>query len=164
MEFVRSALKSQYHGALVMLRSALETCPDARWESGIPPRQFWRLAYHTLFYAHLYLELNEQDFQPWSEHRDEVESDQQREKIDAVPYSKIELLEYWELVDQRVDSQIDRMDLTSPDCGIPWYKMPKLDHQIMNIRHIQEHAGQLRDRLLEAGVDQSWVGAGPSTV
>ncbi len=27
--------------------------------------------------------------------------------------------------------------------------IPKLGHQILNIRHIQEHGGQLRDRLLE---------------
>ena len=102
------------------------------------------------------MELQAENFQQWAKHRDEVESDQQ--KLDATPYSKADLLEYWDIVDGRVNSQIDLMDLTSSDCGIPWYKMPKLDHQIMNIRHVQEHAGQLRDRLLEASIDQKWVG------
>jgi hypothetical protein len=158
MDSLRDALKGQYHAALSMLRQTIETCPDTLWNSGTPPRQFWRLAYHTLYYTHLYLELKAENFQQWVKHRDEVESDQEREKLDATPYSRAELLEYWDIVDGRVDAQIDAMDLTAPECGIPWYKMPKLDHQIMNIRHIQEHAGQLRDRLLEAEVDQRWVG------
>ena len=61
-----------------------------------------------------------------------------------------------ELVDAMVNSQLDKIDLSSPESGIPWYKIPKLDHIILNLRHIQEHAGQLRDRLLEAGIDQKW--------
>jgi hypothetical protein len=97
-------------------------------------------------------------FSALGKHRDEVESDEHREKLDAVPYTKAELLEYWEIVNGRIDSQVDLVNLTSPDCGIPWYKMPKLDHIIMNLRHIQEHSGQLRDRLLEAGIDVKWVG------
>ena len=140
-----------------MLRDAVESCPDHLWDSGKPPRQFWRLAYHTLFFTHLYLEVRADSFQAWSKHRPEVE-DAELERLDAAPYSKAELLEYFEIVDGRVDPQIEKMDLASPECGIPWYKMPKLDHQIMNIRHVQEHAGQLRDRLLEAGVDQKWIG------
>jgi hypothetical protein len=78
--------------------------------------------------------------------------------LDAAPYTKIELIEYLELVDARIDSQVDLIDLTSQESGFHWYKMPKLDHQIVNIRHIQEHAGQLRDRLLEAGFDPRWIG------
>ena len=158
MEQIRSALKGQYHGALLMLKDAIELCPENVWDSGIPPRQFWRLAYHTLFFTHLYLESSTDEFQRWHKHRDEVESDEEHERLDATPYTKAELLEYFEIVYSRVDPQLDLIDLASPECGIRWYKMPRLDFQIMNIRHVQEHAGQLRDRLLEAGVDVKWVG------
>jgi hypothetical protein len=96
-------------------------------------------------------------FIPWEYHRDEVESDQKRERLDAIPYSKAEMLTYWELVDAMVDPQLDKIDLSASESGIPWYKIPKLDHILLNLRHIQEHAGQLRDRLLEAGIDQKWV-------
>jgi hypothetical protein len=141
-----------------MLRQAIELCPDDLWDKGTPPRQFWRLSYHTLFFTHLYLEVSADAFKPWEKHRDEVEGDEEHEKLDATQYTKAELLEYLEIVELRVDPQLDLIDLTSPESGIPWYKMPKLDHQIVNIRHIQEHAGQLRDRLLEVGIDQKWVG------
>ena len=55
-----------------------------------------------------------------------------------------------------VDPQIDKIDLSALESGFNWYTIPKLDHVILNIRHIQEHAGQLRDRLLEVGIDQRW--------
>jgi hypothetical protein len=156
MDNLKPALKGQYHAALDMLKGAIEECPDKIWLSGVPPRSFWRLAYHTLFFTHLYLQVRDPDFTPWELHRDEVESDPDRERLDARPYTPAELLAYWELVDAMVDPQIDTIDLTSPESGFSWYKIPKLDHVILNLRHIQEHAGQLRDRLLEAGIDQKW--------
>ena len=47
---------------------------------------------------------------------------------------------------------VDRLDLDAWECGFPWYRLPKLDHQINNIRHIQHHAALLAGRLrLAAG-------------
>lgn len=41
----------------------------------------------------------------------------------------------------------------------PWYDCPKLDHQIVNIRHVQHHAALLSGRLRSAiGVDIGWIG------
>ena len=157
MENLKPALKGQYHAALHMLKGAIESCPDAQWAAGVPPRNFWRLAYHTLFFAHLYLQVKDEEFVFWENHRDEVLSDQGREKLDATPYSQAELLTYWELVDAMVDPQIDKIDLNSPESGFSWYEIPKLDHILLNIRHIQEHAGGLRERLIETGIDQKWV-------
>jgi hypothetical protein len=156
MDNLKPAIKGQYHAALDMLKGAITECPEAIWTGGNPPRQFWRLAYHTLYFTHLYLQVRFEDFVAWELHRDEVESDQEREKLDATPYTKAELLTYWELVDGVVDAQIDKIDLSSPESGIPWYSIPKLDHVLLNLRHVQEHAGGLRDRLLEAGIDQRW--------
>src|SRR5262249_48396024 len=121
MDNLKPALKGQYHAALDMLKGAITECPDDIWIGGVPPRSFWRLSYHPLFYAHMYLEVRFEDFTPWEHHRDEVES-ADRERLDATPYSKAEILAYWDLVDARVDSQIDKIDLSAPECGIPWYK------------------------------------------
>jgi hypothetical protein len=55
---IRSALKSQYHAALGTLREAIEKCPDSMWDDAADRYPaFWRVAYHTLFYAHFYLQL-----------------------------------------------------------------------------------------------------------
>lgn len=156
MENLKSALKGQYHAALDMLKGAIEACPDTLWIGGSPRRSFWRLAYHALFFTHLYLQIRGTEFVPWKHHRDEVEGDAETERLDATPYSRAEILTYWELVDAMVDPQLDKIDLSALESGFHWYKIPKLDHVLLNLRHIQEHAGQLRDRLLEAGIDQKW--------
>jgi hypothetical protein len=68
------------------------------------------------------------------------------------------MLEFVAFVDSLVDNQIETLDLDSQESGFSWYTMPKLDHMLVNLRHIQEHTGQLRDRLFEAGFDLRWVG------
>jgi len=161
---VRAALKGQYHGALAMLKQAVERCPDHLWLSGEHPRTVWRVAYHTLFYTDLYMQSGEGDFQPWHRHREESNSlaelpwpPHDMPKV-CEPYTKDEVLQYLAIVDGKVDETVDRLDLDAPDCGFWWYDMPKLDHQIMNIRHIQQHAGQLSELEYAAGVDLDWVG------
>jgi len=36
--------------------------------------------------------------------------------------------------------------------------MPKLEHQLMNIRHLQQHTGQLAELLNQVEVDTAWFG------
>jgi hypothetical protein len=165
---VRSALKSQYHGALKTLREAIEKCPDSLWNDpaeGSPP--FWRVAYHTLFYAHFYLQQRQEDFKPWARHRDEaqyiasVPLTRDRAPKSCEPYTRVDLLDYLEDCDRMIDAAVDTLDLSAPECGFPWYKMPKLEHQIVNIRHIQHHAAILSSRLRRlAGIEVDWVDKG----
>jgi hypothetical protein len=163
---VQAALKSQYHAALAMLREAIVACPDELWAGSQYPIAFWHVAYHALFYAHLYLQPDEKAFHPWEHHRDEYQF------LDALPwpphrppkigepYTKAQIMDYWRLCDEMVDAAVDRLDLAAPECGFPWYRLPKLDHQINNIRHIQHHAALLAGRVrLAAGKDVGWVGS-----
>jgi hypothetical protein len=74
------------------------------------------LAYHTLFYAHFYLQQNQEAFTPWVRHREEAQFISQ---------------------------------------------MPMLEHQLVNIRHIQHHAAARASRLRRsAGIGVTWVGKG----
>ena len=38
-----------------MLEEAVRRCPAEAWTRGTPDAAFWQVAYHTLFYTHLYL-------------------------------------------------------------------------------------------------------------
>jgi hypothetical protein len=164
---VQAALKGQYHASLAMLKQAVEQCPDDLWAGGPYPIAFWRVAYHTLFFTHFYLQADEQSFRAWEHHRKEYQClgatpfpPHRQPKIEE-PYSKAQVLEYWQLCDRMIDSAVDQMDLDAQECGFPWYKVPKLDHQIINIRHIQHHAALLSGRLRSAaGTDIQWVGFG----
>lgn len=139
-----------------MVREPIEVCPEAMWTEG-EPRSFWRVAYHALYFGEFYLMAGEADFHPWPKHRDGAQAIWEVHP-ELTPYTREELLEYWARVDGLVDTQIEILDIDAETSGFPWYPMPKLDHLIVNIRHIQEHAGQLRDRLLTAGLDPRWVG------
>jgi hypothetical protein len=157
-ETVKETLKSQYHAALEMLREPIEICPEELWTAGKHPRQFWRISHHTLFFADYYLE--SEQYMPSLLERDPPSYDEEGPD-DPVPYTRQELLDYWQVIDDFVDAKVDALDLESQESGFSWYKnFPKFDHQVMNIRHIQEHAGQLRDRILQAGGDPAWVGKG----
>ena len=165
---LRSALKSQYHASLAMLRDAIERCPEDLWLSTAPRNAYWQVAYHALFFTHLYLMPEQSAFRPWHGHQSQV---QQADGIGGPPdpnsslpvlpnpYTKTEVLEYLQICDRMVDDAVDQLDLDSPKSGFYWYKMPKLEHQFVNIRHLQHHTAQLADRLRAAtGTGVRWVG------
>ncbi len=155
---IRGALKSQYHAALKMLRECVELCPEEVWTSGKHPRSFWRIAYHAVFFAHLYLQPNEAAFQPWEKGREDADCLWETPP-EIEPYSQADILAYIDLVSGQVDTMVDTLDLDSEDSGFPWYpNIDKLSHEIMNIRHIQGHVGQLSELLMMHGVDTNWVG------
>ena len=54
---IQTALSSQYKASLLMLRQTVERCPTDVWTEREHPRNPWRIAYHAVFYAHLYLGL-----------------------------------------------------------------------------------------------------------
>ena len=165
---LKRILKSQYHAALAMLRSAVEQCPDELWYDATPTNAFWQVAYHTMFFAHLYLQPNEAAFRPWAEHQGNVQhgdgipgpaDPKSPLPLIPTPYSRAQVLAYGEFCDAMIDDTVDTLDLESATSGFYWYAMPKLEHQMVNIRHIQHHTAQLADRLrarLDVGV--RWVG------
>jgi len=167
--FIQGVLKSQYHAALAMLGQAIERCPNELWTSDTHPNRSWHVAYHAVFCAHMYLQVDESKFVPWERHRENYQylgsppSAPYRPPQLAQPYEKAEVMEYLRACDAMVDSAVDGLDLMSPESGFWWYRMSKLEHQIVNIRHIQHHAAQLSDRLrVTEGIGPSWIGGRPA--
>lgn len=166
---LRPILKSQYHAALAMLRQSIEHCSDDLWYSDEPTNAFWQIAYHAIYFTHLYLGRSAATFRPWERHQSEVQhpdgiagSSDPASALPLIPspYSNGDVLAYWQVCDEMVDAAVDALDLQSHDSGFSWYPISKLEHQIVNIRHIQHHAAQLADRLrASADVGIQWVGA-----
>ena len=166
-------LKSQYHACLAMLGDAIQRCPDDVWLATDHKNAFWQIAYHTLFFAHAYLQPSKEAFRPWAHQQNDVQYE------DAIPgapdpnsalplipkpYTKAQVLEYWKFCDEMVDTAVDKLDLESPQSGFPRYKMSKLEHQLVNLRHIQHHEAQLADRLRSAAdIGIKWVRGWPPT-
>jgi hypothetical protein len=163
---VPAALKAQYHAALSALRQTIDKCPEAMWNDPADgPAPFWRVAYHALFFTHLYLQRDPLAFTPWARAREEAQFlagvpwDNYRPPKPCQPYTRSDILEYWGLCDGMIDAGVEALDLSAAECGFPWYTMPKLEHQINSIRHLQHHAAALSVRLRRgAGIDIHWVG------
>jgi hypothetical protein len=165
-----ATLKSQYHAELAMLRQAIEQCPDDLWYSQTPRNAYWQVAYHVLFFAHLYLMPNEAAFRPWARHQRNAQHEDcipgpadPESKLPLIPppYAKADVLEYWSFCDDMVDSAVDAIDLDGDASGFSWYRMSKLEHQFINIRHIQHHTAQLADRLrAHSDIGVRWVSSG----
>jgi len=168
-DVIRPLLKSQYHAALAMLRECIDLCPNEFWLSTAHKNAFWQVAYHTLFFTHLYLQENAAAFRPWQHHQGSVQhpdgipgpsNPDSTLPLIPEPYTKAQVLEYWLICDRMVDPSVDVLNLESPECGFWWYKVSKLEHQMISIRHIQHHAAQLADRLRsEVDVGIQWVGS-----
>jgi hypothetical protein len=171
MTSLRLILKSQYHAGLAMLREAIERCPDDVWLSTQHRNAFWQIAYHTLYFTHLYLQSDQSAFRPWAEHQSKNQNPdgiagppEPGSNLPLVPepYTRTQALAYWDICDQMVDGAVDALDLQSPQSGFPWYRISKLEHQLVNLRHLQHHAAQLADRLrAERDIGIQWVGARP---
>ncbi len=166
---LRTILKSQYHAALAMLREAIVLCPDATWTDPSHRTVFWQGAYHALFFTHCYSAKDNDTWVPWEgQHNANQYPDCIAGPADPAsdlpvlppPYTKEQVLAYWDFCDRGIDGWIDAMDLAAETSGFPWYPIPKLELQLLNLRHIQHHMAQLADRVRTAS-DQGvrWVGA-----
>lgn len=166
---IADALKSQYRASLMMFREAIENCPDTLWARGSDKNQTWQIAYHALYFVHLYAQPTLEDFIPWSgQHGDSQNDDclpgtpDSSSALPLIPiaYTKDEVLAYVEYCQSSIGPWIDRLDLASPSSGFSWYKISKLEHQLLNLRHVMQHTGQIMERV-RSSADQGvrWRGA-----
>jgi len=163
---LRRALTEQYHAGLAMLAECVQKCPDELWTFGTHPRTFWRIAFHAAYFTHLYLGQNEELYQPWPDRPQGCPELWQKPwsvepyelPDDFAPYSQQQVLDYIAYIDSRIDPTVDTLDLDAQETGISWYKnMTKLSHQLLNLRHIQGHVGQLSELLMARGIDTDWI-------
>jgi hypothetical protein len=163
----KAAIISQYLASLEMMKQVVGKCPDVVWRNPVHTNHYWHIAYHALFYVHLYLQPEEADFIPWAKGRPNLNFMGQlpwppHEKVElGGPYSQAEILDYLALCQQEVQKQTNTLNLEAPS-GFSWIPLNKLELQFYNIRHLQLHVGELSERLwVEAGVEVSWVGRYP---
>ena len=141
---VKPILQSQYLAALAMLKQAVVKCPPDAWDDPKHKDKFWFVAYHTLYYAHRYLKAQEQGFRRWEKRRHDKP---------GLPFSRDEILEKLLMVERDVMEQIPRMNLGAESDSLA----NKLELQIYNIRHIQQHTGELYERLSAHNIKLEWA-------
>ena len=146
---IKKVIQSQYLASLAMLKQAIVKCPTAAWDNPQDKDRFWFVAYHTLYYAHRYLKTQDKGFVRW---------ERRQHSQQGIPFPKEEILERLAIVEQDVACQIPLMDLDG-EVGYAGFLANKLELQLYNIRHIQQHTGELYERLgSRENVKLSWVG------
>ena len=150
----KQVIQSQYLAALAMLKQVIEKCPETVWYDQNQKFKFWSKAYHTIFFVHLYLQNAEKDFVEWEKHHD-PDGD--------IPFTKDEVLEYLAFAEKQVADRVPVTDLEA-ESGFHWYPVNKLELQFINIRHIQQHAGELYECLgTRENIELPWVGYSKTT-
>jgi hypothetical protein len=155
---ISEVVRSQYLASLEMLQQTISLCPESIWNDPSDKTKFWHIAYHTLFYTHLYLQKSEKEFRPWDKHRQDYQSMGPAKPKIQEPFTKEEMLDYLEVCKLQVAEMTRQLD-PDAESGFAWLHFNKLELQFYNIRHIQQHAGELMERLgTRANIDVAWVG------
>ena len=163
---ISKTVASQFNAALSMMEQTVSSCPEELWNVPGQANPFWRLAYHALFYVDLYMQPSEDEMKLWEYARDGYQflgptpwpphEQPQAEQ----PYSPEDILAYIEHLRSFVASTVPTVDLSAPS-GFHWLPFDKLELQIYNIRHLQQHIGDLSTILLtQANREIDWVGMG----
>jgi hypothetical protein len=153
MDF-REIIISQYHAALEMLKETILACPEERWHSPDDHNKSWQIAYHALFYIHLYLQESEAAFHSWSGHREEYKLGQET----AEPPTKAIVLDYLAFCQRQAVANVSTLVFEAPS-GFDWLPFSKFELQFYSIRHIQQHVGELMERLGPHAGEIDWVGS-----
>ncbi|MEW5940350.1 MAG: hypothetical protein AB1750_11845, partial [Chloroflexota bacterium] len=96
---------------------------------------------------HQYLKAKDNGYARW---------EQRLHSQPGVPFSKEEILERLALVERDVATQIPLMDLEEKT-GAAGSLANKLELQLYNLRHIQQHTGELYERLSKYDVKLNWT-------
>ncbi len=164
---IASSVSSQYLACLEMLKRTITQCPESIWNSPDDKVTFWRIAYHALYFTHLYLQDSLQTFRPWPLHRKEYEHlgplPWPPHAMPAIgePYDKKTVLDYLAFCQNQVMERVPCLSWEA-ESGFRWLPFNKLELQIYNIRHLQQHTGELMERLgTRTGIELDWVAQKP---
>jgi hypothetical protein len=151
MNLIKTSIWREFGATIQYLEDTVRACPDHLWHAclwehpGEQPEfaQFWYRAYHTLFWLHLYLTGTEEGFLPPPPF--ELIEQYDLGPLPERPYTKAELLAYLEAGRRECKATIEQMteEMAGRRCAFSWGECSFLELLIYNLRHVQEHAGQL---------------------
>lgn len=163
---ITASLTSQYQAALGMFRGAVTGMPSARWNDTSDVNATWRIAYHALFFTHLYLSGSEEAYAPWGPALVEATGADEPLALpaDTVPYSREQILAYADAIEAMLPAMVPLARYDGPS-GFSWISISRFEHHLYNIRHLMHHTGQLAERTRAAGGGGlEWKGRGPAAI
>ncbi|HEV8606819.1 MAG TPA: DinB family protein [Tepidisphaeraceae bacterium] len=154
IEHIRKILTGQMEAALSMTNLCIAACPPQHWEGKVANATFRQVAYHTLFYADLYLSPTEAQFELLDLHK---RGGDERGDTVSPGLSKEGSLQYAGICREkavRILASETPESLQGPS-GFSWRTFSRGELHVYNTRHIQHHTGQLTAYLRR--VDQAFM-------
>jgi uncharacterized damage-inducible protein DinB len=155
----KSAVWSQFGAAIDMLERALAAIPDEMLVDRRQSPELWYVVYHTLFWLDLYLTGSVEGFQPPDPFG--LEELDPSGLMPETPIDKPNLRAYLEHCREKCRSTLARLtdERAGQVCTFGWGSLTFAELLIYNMRHVQDHAGQLNHILGQTlGEAPSWVG------
>ena len=159
-ERLYQAVWRQLGAAIDMLDDAIAACPDALWRQRMwvekPPHEdfsaAWYVTYHCLFWLDLHLHGGPEGFTPPAPFTlDELDpAGLMPERV----YPRAELRAYLADIRARVKARIEGLTETEAERPRPfnWGTPTYAELLLYTMRHVQEHAGQLKMFLGQNGI------------
>jgi hypothetical protein len=161
-------LRRQFAAALQMLQQAIEACPDDLWDDRSQGSPFWHLAYHALYFTDLYLSDDLKDFQARDDHEENTHflpgDYGDFAGIVTTPekaYTRDQLVEYAEHCLDKAEEKLEALtdERALQRCGFEWYELNRGEFTLNNLRHLQQHTGQVILMLRRhADIGIEWMG------
>jgi hypothetical protein len=153
---IARAVRSQYLAALKMLRQAIVKCPPSLWNSPRDKDRLWFKAYHTIVWTHRYLQDKPREFRAWKgySHPNDCRGHGTPKGVAVV--SRDDLLEYLDFLESHLSERLRSTAFSAPT-GFVGFPMDKLEMHMLQLRHIQQHVGEIYERLgSRAGLQLTW--------
>jgi hypothetical protein len=165
LDLYKQIVTSQFEAALAMLNQCIAACPPQHWEGKIANDSFRYVAYHTLFYADLYLSRTEEAFQRSDFHH---RGGDERGEAASPGLSKEDTLAHVPFVHQKLLDTLaaETAESLAGPSGFSWRKTSRAELHLYNLRHVQHHAGALYGylRRVDASFPDNkalpWIGQG----
>jgi DinB family protein len=158
----RTAIEGQSLATIDMLENAIRACPPRIWDDPAIPiaRQFWYLAFHTLFWLDRYLSPSPDTHVPPAPF-----TLGELDPAGVYPertYSVEELLAFLEHGRARCSASLLALDDANAVVASPHRpELTMLEMHVYSLRHVQHHTAQLNLMLRQGGAEPPrWVGRG----
>ncbi len=164
LEVTKRLLANQMDGALQMLASCIEQCPESAWNAPVANLAFCQAVFHTLFFTDCYLGQDTPSLREQAFHREHPEFFRTYEELEDKPqellYDRPMIREYLRHCRAKASDVIaaETAESLAAPTGFPWLKFTRAELYAYNTRHIQHHAAQLSLRLrLDFGEGVPWA-------
>lgn len=167
LDQMKTLLGNQLGAAIRTLAHAVERCPDSAWLAPVVNWKFCQVAFHTAFFADLYLGRGIDGLRGQPFHRSHADAFRDYEELEPRPpahtYERTFIERYIEhcRVKSAAALAAETAETFAGPSGFEWLKITRAEVYPYNARHIQHHAAQLSLRLRsDHNVEVPWVRSG----